>query len=239
MSMRRWGASQSRVSVRMLRVVTVRPSRTATLTGPPPTGMLPTRVYSALSRPAARITRNSGVVPSPSTTIADSAPITSSALLTMVSRTSLRSSDEVSDWPMASMASSRSACRWWSLTSLKNATAPVTAPSPSRHGAQRAFSHRSRSSPVALYGSSTASDASPASARRISGTRVVSRNSGSIAAALRPMASADLTPVSRSMAGFHSTTSRAGSRMTSASLRLSRSPLTPSCFLGTRAILRV
>src|SRR5262245_42112757 len=36
----------------MLRVVTVRPSFTATLTGPPPTGITPTRVYCAVSRPS-------------------------------------------------------------------------------------------------------------------------------------------------------------------------------------------
>ena len=238
MSARRAGASQSRVSVRMLRVVTVRPSRTATLIGPPPMGMAPTIAYSLVSRPAARMTRNSGDAASPRTTIADSAPMTSSALPTIVSSTSLRSSEDVSDWPMAPIACSRSACRCWSLTSVTNTAAPARPPSPSRHGAQRALSHTIRSSASVVRGSSTVSDASPARARRISGTSVVSRNSGNLAAPLRPTASALPIPVRRSMAAFHSTTSRAGSRTTSASLRLSRKPLTTSCF-GTRAIFRV
>ena len=116
-----------RGSVRMLPVVTGRASRTALLTGPPPTGIAPV-AYSRESRPAARITRNSAAAPSHETAMAASAPMTSSALPTIVSSTSLRSSDDVSDWPMASIACSRSARRWGLLTSVKNAATPATRP---------------------------------------------------------------------------------------------------------------
>ena len=81
----------------MSAVATVRPSRTARLMGPPPTGMRPVAAYAAVRRPACRMTENSGAWPSHDTTSADSAPITSSARCTMVSRTWLRSSDELSD----------------------------------------------------------------------------------------------------------------------------------------------
>ena len=45
MSARRNGASQSFGSVRMFRVAIVRPSRIATLTGPPPSGIAPITAY--------------------------------------------------------------------------------------------------------------------------------------------------------------------------------------------------
>src|SRR3989449_4717658 len=68
----------------MLRVVTGRASRIARLIGPLPTGITPRFAYSRESRPVARITRNSGAMPSQETTSAASAPMTSSAFPTIV-----------------------------------------------------------------------------------------------------------------------------------------------------------
>ena len=224
MSARRAGASHRLVSVRMLRVVTVRASCTARLMGPPPIGIEPAAAYFWLSRPAARITRYSRDVASPSTTTADSAAMTSSALPTIVSSTSLRSSDDVSEWPMASIARKSSARCCRSLMSVRIVTMPAIAPLPSRHGAQRASSRTTRSSSRIVCDSSIAPGVSPASARRTSGASAWSRNSGSAASALRPTASARETPVNRCMATFHSRIRSAGSRTTRASARLSRRP---------------
>ena len=69
---------------------------------------------------------------------------------------------------------------------------------------------------------------SPAAARPTSGESAASRNSGRTVSARRPTASARVTPVRCSMGAFHSSTSSAGSRTTSASLRLSRRLLATS-----------
>ena len=102
--------------------------------GPPPTGMKPASEYSPLSRPAARITVNDDAAPSQDTTSADSAPITSSAFSTIVSSTSLRSSEEASDWPTASTARTNIARRLRSVTSVCKPMTPATCPVSSRHG---------------------------------------------------------------------------------------------------------
>ena len=118
----------------MLGVAIARACKMARLMGPPPTGMAPASEYSRLRRPAARITVKDDDTPSQETTSAESAPITSSALSTMVSSTSLRSSEEASDWPTASTARTNIARRRRSLTSTSRPTTPVTAPSSPRHG---------------------------------------------------------------------------------------------------------
>ena len=143
-----------RGSVRMLPVVTGRASRTALLTGPPPTGIAPV-AYSRESRPAARITRNSAAAPSHETAMAASAPMTSSALPTMVSSTWSRSSEEVSDWPIAWMARWKSMLRRRSVTSTRKPTTPATAPASFRHGTQRASIQPLRARLGSAYGNSS------------------------------------------------------------------------------------
>src|SRR5262249_45606027 len=91
---RRSGDSHVSGSSSMFGVAMARPCSTERLIGPPPTGMNPASAYAPLSRPAARMTLNCVETPSQETTSADSAPMTSSAFSTIVSSTSLRSSEE-------------------------------------------------------------------------------------------------------------------------------------------------
>ena len=116
--------------------------------GPPPTGIEPAPAYSPESRPAARSTLNSEATPSQETTSAASAAITSSARSTIVSSGSLRSSEDVSDWPIDSSARTNIPRRWRSVTTVWKPTTPPIAPPSSRHGTYRAVIQPPRVSPV-------------------------------------------------------------------------------------------
>ena len=116
--------------------------------GPPPTGIEPALAYSPENRPAARSTLKSEATPSQETTSAASAAITSSARSTIASSVSLRSSEDVSDWPIDSSARTNMPRRWRSVTTVWKPMTPAMAPPSSRHGTYRASIQPLRVSPV-------------------------------------------------------------------------------------------
>ena len=225
---RRSGANHTCGSVRMLAVVTTRPSSTARLMGPPATGMRPREAYSALSRPTARSTRNSGAWPSQDTTRADWAPITSIALPAMVSRTSLRSSEETRERPMVSMARSRSARRRSSVVSVRKAASAAGRPSWTS-GRQRLSIHRGPSAP---RGSSAVVRTSPLRASRNWSSRPTASSNGARPRTGRPRAALRVTPVRRSIAAFQCTIRRSGSAISRAAVMPSRRSATGSAGPG-------
>src|SRR5574341_628245 len=128
--------------------------------------------------------------------------------------------------------------------SVKETRAPATRPAASRHGAQRPSSHTARSSTGVVWSTSTGPGVPPARASRRRASTSASRSSGRLAPASGPTAAARGTPVSRSIAAFHSTTASPASTTATASpsasmrvrpkgsTRRVSSPLPPLCNNG-------
>ena len=190
--------------------------------GPPPTGMRPATAYSRLRRPTERSTLKVAALPSPDTTSAASAPMTSSALVTIVSSTSSRSREDASECPMASIACRNTSRRRRSVMSARTASAPRTRPAALRHGTQCTSSQRGRSSAGRAWRTANGAGAPPASASRSRAPIAGSPSTGTASSTFRPTALARATPVTRSITAFQAWMVRPGSTTTTASARPSR-----------------